>query len=274
MAEKAGERYLVTMALPATKVVLEGDLADVGLPDLVQMLCLAGNSRELDVTVGSRHVGRLTVGRGQVLRCVAFGLTDLEAFYHLAQQAKGRYVVRIVPEPSEASVHPKLASTSWQSLLMECARQHDSSSGVRAVAESARPPSSGEGLRFSSVPPAKERKETSDIRVSPHGHVAPGPVSVASSASSASRTAAELPVRDLRDSRARVDDPPSSKRIAPSPASRPNAYVGLLQERATEAYLRQDLREALRLFECSLSIVPDDARTITNVARIKAKLGI
>lgn len=271
------------MALPATKVVLEGDLADVGLPDLVQMLCLAGNSRELDVTVGSRHVGRLTVGRGQVLRCVAFGLTDLEAFYHLAQQAKGRYVVRIVPEPSEASVHPKLASTSWQSLLMECARQHDSSSGVRAVAESARPPSSGEGLRFSSVPPAKERKETSDIRVSPHGHVAPGPVSVASvassgssgsSASSASGVAAELPVRDLRDSRARMDDPPSSKRIAPSPPSRPNAYVGLLQERATEAYLRQDLREALRLFECSLSIVPDDARTITNVARIKAKLGI
>jgi len=230
------------MALPATKVVLEGDLIDVGLPDLVQMLCLAGNSRELDVTVGTRHVGRLTVARGKVLRCVAFGLVDLEAFYHLAQQAKGRYVVRAVPEPSEASVHPGLSGTSWKTLLMECARRQDSSSGVRAVESS---PSSGEGLRFSSVPAAPVR-EVSEVRV-------------------ASARVPALPPSD---------DPPSSKRVAPAPPSRPNAYVGLLQERATEAYLRQDLREALRLFECSLAIVPDDARALANVARIKAKLGI
>lgn len=238
------------MAVPATKVVLEGDLADVGLPDLVQMLCLAGNSRELDVTVAGRHVGRLTVARGKVLRCVAFGLVDLDAFYHLAQQATGRYVVRAAPEPSEASVHPGLGATSWKTLLMECARRHDSSSGVRAIERPA-PPSS-ESLRFSSVPPARE---TSEVRARPPS---------------------SLPSRPSHPPRSSVSPPssPSSTRVAPAPASRPNAYVGLLQERATEAYLRQDLREALRLFECSLAIVPDDPRTITNVARIKAKLGL
>lgn len=234
IAQEFGAEYLGKMGLAATKVVLEGELGDVALPELVQMLCMAGNSREVDLTVGPGHVGRLTVSKGQVVRCVAFGLVGLEAFFSLMQQRKGRYVVRIVPELNAASVHMALARTSWKVLLMDAATRQDRDEA------NAKPSVSAE-IRDGSELSFATPKEVSEVR--------------------------------------KVKDAP---RPLPKPArasgererERPNAYVGVLQERATEAYLRKDLREALRLFECSLAIEPNDSRTLTNVARIKAKLGI
>ena len=227
------------MGAAATKVVLEGELDEVALPELVQMLCMAGNTREIDLSIGERQVGRLTISGGHVVRCVAFGLVGVDAFLNLLQQRAGRYVVRIVPEPSDHALHTNLARISWQALLIEAARRHDSASGKQdAMPEPAADASDAFDLRLSSIPPTKE---VSEIR------------RVVAAASAAVIT----------------PDPPQA-----SPPSRPNAYVGLLQERATEAYLRRDLREALRLFECSLALAPGDARTIANVARIKTRLGI
>jgi hypothetical protein len=233
MAREFGAEYGWKMGLTATKVVLEGELGDVALPELVQMLCMAGNSREVDLTVGPGQVGRLTVSKGQVVRCVAFGLVGVEAFYSLMQQRKGRYVVRIGPELNAASVHMALARTSWKVLLMDAATRHDRDEA------NATPSASAEIRDGSELTSPKEVSEVRKVKDAP-------------------RPATTKPAR------------PSGERER----ERPNAYVGVLQERATEAYLRKDLREALRLFECSLAIEPNDSRTLTNVARIKAKLGI
>ena len=228
------------MGMAAIKVVLEGELDEVAIPELVQMLCMAGNTREIDLSIGERQVGRLTISGGRVVRCVAFGLVGVDAFFNLLQQRTGRYVVRIVPEPSDHAMHPTLARISWQDLLIEAARRHDSASGKQeAMAEPAADASDAFDLRLSSIPPTKEVSEVRRM-------------------AGTSASAAVIP----------PNPPPAA------PPSRPNAYVGLLQERATEAYLRRDLREALRLFECSLALAPDDARTIANIARIKTRLGI
>jgi hypothetical protein len=54
----------------------------------------------------------------------------------------------------------------------------------------------------------------------------------------------------------------------------PSQSATILRERATEAYLRRDLHQALKLFEASLALAPADERSKANVARIKAKLGL
>lgn len=118
------------MGLNVAKVVLEGELGDVALPELVQLLCAARNSREIDVTFDGGQIARLVVLGGRVVRCVAFGHVGLEAFFLLMEQRTGRYVVRIV-EQASGSIHPSLAEATWESLLMEAARRQDLTSGVR-----------------------------------------------------------------------------------------------------------------------------------------------
>ncbi|HQY64495.1 MAG TPA: DUF4388 domain-containing protein, partial [Polyangiaceae bacterium] len=117
------------MGLNVARVVLEGELGDVALPELVQLFCAARNSREIDVTFDGAQVGRLVVHGGRVVRCVAFGRVGLEAFFQLMQQRHGRYTVRVVSERSTGSIHPSLAEATWESLLIEAARRQDAELG-------------------------------------------------------------------------------------------------------------------------------------------------
>ena len=467
------------MGLNVARVVLEGELGDVALPELVQLFCAARNSREIDVTFEGDHVGRLVVHGGRVVRCVAFGRVGLEAFFQLMQQRRGRYVVRVVSERSTGSIHPSLAEATWESLLIEAARRQDAElgasdddldaalSGFDAFVEStqsesgesgehsgllpppmdatphvslppvaprAQPASSrrrdsnrtvpalrrptqdelrrrdSSGMRATSVPPPvesaavpameperteweapKPRRRTSVPPVASAS--APAPVASAPAPAAyerpaygaeweplASRPSSRAPrMEDARRPYDRADprrpaapepprvppmsarasepppasgqtlddvvydpaagviddaartqvqkrrpalDPPAprsvrgpglppfapplpssrvpaerapssparsgpvSRPVAPSappcsppppPASSgslPSQSATILRERATEAYLRRDLHQALKLFEASLALAPADERSKANVARIKAKLGL
>jgi hypothetical protein len=48
--------------------------------------------------------------------------------------------------------------------------------------------------------------------------------------------------------------------------------VAELLSRADDAHAREDLREALRLYECALAIAPEDSSTRANVVLVRAKL--
>lgn len=174
------------------------------------MVASSRNPREIDVRVGAKRVGHVTLFEGRVSACAAFGLTGAEAFFHLVQQRSGRYSVRAADGPASRWVDPTLENVSLNELLIESVRRLDSASGVRPVI--------------------------------------PGTF-----------TDSEL---DFEDPRAAAD--PSG--------SRPDAYVAELLARADEAHAREDLPEALRLYECALALAPEDSSTRANVVLVRAKL--
>lgn len=198
------------MGQGSAKAILEGNLGDVTLADVVQMVASSRNPREIDVRVGTRLVGHVTLVQGRVSACSAFGLTGAEAFFHLVQQRSGRYSVRSAEGSASRWVDPTLENVSLNELLFESVRRLDTTSGVRPAV--------------------------------------PTP---------------------LGDADLAFEEPPA----APRPSgSRPNAYVAELLSRADDAHAREDLREALRLYECALAIAPDDSSTRANVVLVRAKL--
>jgi hypothetical protein len=196
------------------KPILEGNLGDVTLADVVQMVASSRNPREIDVRVGARLVGHVTLVQGRVSACSAFGLTGAEAFFHLVQQRSGRYSVRSAEGTASRWVDPTLENLSLHDLLVESVRRLDTTSGVRPAVPT---PLGDADLAFEE------------------------PAAVPSTARSGS-------------------------------GARPNAYVAELLSRADDAHAREDLREALRLYECALAIAPEDSSTRANVVLVRAKL--
>lgn len=198
------------MGQGSAKAILEGNLGDVTLADVVQMVASSRTPREIDVRVGTRLVGHVTLAQGRVSACSAFGLTGAEAFFHLVQQRSGRYAVRSAEGSASRWVDPTLENVSLNELLFESVRRLDTTSGVRPAV--------------------------------------PTPLGEA----------------DLS-----FDEPAAVR--SPS-GSRPNAHVAELLSRADDAHAREDLREALRLYECALALAPDDSSTRANVVLVRAKL--
>lgn len=216
------------MGLNVARVVLEGELGDVALPELVQLFCAARNSREIDVTFDGDQVGRLVVHGGRVVRCVAFGRVGLEAFFQLMQQRHGRYVVRVVSERSTGSIHPSLAEATWESLLIEAARRQDSElgggdddldaalSGFDAFVESTQ---SASGEHSGLLPPPMDA--TPHVALPPVAPRAPGSSRRRESNRTIRRpTQDELRRRDSSEMRATSAPPPYES--APVPAAEPD----------------------------------------------------
>lgn len=116
---------------------MEGDLSLLAIPDLLQMICLGGYSRDIHLFDGSVQLGVIAVRHGRVERCFGFGTWGEAAFYKLVNLRRGRYKVNEAQDLGGAD--ETLIAHSWQELLIEAARQQDEAErAARAAAATGR----------------------------------------------------------------------------------------------------------------------------------------
>ncbi|MBC7976479.1 MAG: DUF4388 domain-containing protein, partial [Myxococcales bacterium] len=102
---------------------MEGDLTLLSIPDLLQMICLGGYSRDIHLYDGATQLGVIAIRNGRIDRCFAFGMWGAEALYKLINLRRGRYKVNDATDMSASDA--SLTAHSWQELLMEAVRQED-----------------------------------------------------------------------------------------------------------------------------------------------------
>jgi CheY-like chemotaxis protein len=96
-----------------------GVLRRVGLPDVLQMECLARHSVVLKIQAGSVQ-GLIFVKDGQIIHAQCGSRSGDEAFNYLMGLAGGEFDVQAFAEPPAKTI-----SGSWEFLLMDAARKHD-----------------------------------------------------------------------------------------------------------------------------------------------------
>lgn len=115
---------------------MEGDLSLLSIPDLLQMICLGGYSRDIHLFDGPTQLGVIAVRNGQVDRCFGFGMWGEAAFFKLVSLRRGRYKVNEAQDMTGSDA--SLTAYSWQELLMEAARiQDEAQHAVQTAAASA-----------------------------------------------------------------------------------------------------------------------------------------
>jgi hypothetical protein len=107
---------------------MEGDLSLLSIPDLLQMICLGGYSRDIHLFDGPVQLGMIAIRQGRVERCFGFGARGEAAFYKLVNLRRGRYKVNEAQDLGSAD--EALVSHPWQELLMEAARLEDEAEHV------------------------------------------------------------------------------------------------------------------------------------------------
>ena len=241
---------------------MEGDVADLPLTELIQLLCMGGHNRDIQVFDGPTWLGVVSVREGQLDQCFAYGSWGRPTLFKLFAVRRGRYRV------SAAELLPKeerLTSHSWQGLLLDSARQEDEDArmvaGTGRVLQFPREPTHPTrehgadeyfDLAFSSVMPPAERKATTPL---------PDPKRKRPRSKSTQEQVAISAVRE----------PAPEPRVVPPPAPQRTPdeieFADSL-ERATASYLRREFDEALRLLERCLVLRPDDKRILQNIERI------
>lgn len=98
---------------------IEGELSEVGLPDVLQLLTVGGKTGVLHLREGDAS-GNLHLREGQVVHAQSEELEGEEAAYALATWSSGRFVF----EPGPASPVTTI-NRSATALLMEAARRSD-----------------------------------------------------------------------------------------------------------------------------------------------------
>lgn len=243
---------------------MEGDVADLPLTELIQLLCMGGHNRDIQVFDGPTWLGVVSVRDGQLDQCFAYGSWGRPALFKLFAVRRGRYrVTAAEPLPKEE----RLTSHSWQGLLLDSARQDDEDARMvagtgrvlqfpREPAYPAREPGNADeyfDLAFSSVIPPAERRATTPL---------PDPKRKRPRSKSAQEQVAISPVREP------APEPPSV--VVPAAPLRTPEEIEFADslERATASYLRREFDEALRLLERCLVLRPDDKRILQNIERI------
>lgn len=112
---------------------MEGDLSLLSIPDLLQMICLGGYSRDIHLFEGQTQLGVIAIRNGRVDRCFGYGTWGEGAFFKLVNLRRGRYKVNDAQDMSASDA--TLTAYSWQELLMEAARQQDEAARAAQVAE-------------------------------------------------------------------------------------------------------------------------------------------
>lgn len=112
---------------------MEGDLSLLSIPDLLQMICLGGYSRDIHLFEGQTQLGVIAIRNGRVDRCFGYGTWGEAAFFKLVNLRRGRYKVNDAQDMSASDA--TLTAYSWQELLMEAARQQDEAARAAQVAE-------------------------------------------------------------------------------------------------------------------------------------------
>jgi CheY-like chemotaxis protein len=96
-----------------------GMLRQVGLPDVIQMECLARHSSILEVR-NERLRGQIYIETGAIVHAAAGALSGDKAFYRLLSLTGGEFRLQPFRKPAERTVHGQ-----WEFLLIEAARVHD-----------------------------------------------------------------------------------------------------------------------------------------------------
>jgi hypothetical protein len=206
----------------------------------------------IEIVSDDERQGVIVLDGGDVVGCVSVGAVGDQAFYALAQQRRGRFVVYPADDLDVGSL--PATKTSWHELLMESVRLQD------------------EAGRAPSDEPTPNEKDSERQRAMarlaswrPDAIPESGAVLIPFPRSS-DLVAAPPPVFE-RDEPA---PPPSLAQIPVSPSSAPIGFDALVQQ-ATAAYLRRDYAEALRCFEECLALRPGDRQVLHNIERLKKR---
>ena len=105
--------------LPHQHEGFSGVLKQVGLQDVIQMVCLGRNSMILDVR-NQQVRGQIFIETGSIIHASAGDLTGEKAFYKLLSLNGGEFQLQSFKHPPARTVNGQ-----WEFLLMEAARVHD-----------------------------------------------------------------------------------------------------------------------------------------------------
>jgi hypothetical protein len=251
---------------------MEGDLSLVSVPDLLQMICLGGYSRDIHLFDGPTQLGVIAIRNGQVDRCFGFGTWGEAAFYKLVNIRRGRYKVNEAQDTSASDA--TLTAHSWQELLMEAARQEDEAerasqevqaAGGRVIAFPT-PAAHAQAVAFelpsiSFTEPTRETWVPAAVPPMPSGPISV-PAVPAQAAPPIARSRTSTGNGIVTDD---IDDRASGGFSAPHPD-----IADKLAE-ATAHYLRRDLARAEEILQECLALRPGDKRVLQNLERIRRK---
>jgi hypothetical protein len=262
-------------ALEATaKVVMEGDLSLLSIPDLLQMICLGGYSRDIHLFDGPVQLGVIAIRQGRVERCFGFGTWGEPAFYKLVNLRRGRYKVNEAQDLGGADA--TLTAYSWQELLMEAARLQDEAEHVAQSATATgrviafpTPASHAVAFDFPTSPAvvmahASPAPAAASIALPHLPHLPPLPPPPAAPAPPAPiAPTASGPSRRV----SQTMELPGIDKDGPSPSP---DFTRLMAE-ATASYLRRDLARTEELLQQCLALRPGDKRVLQNLERVRRK---
>jgi hypothetical protein len=218
---------------------MEGDLSLLSIPDLLQMFCLGGYSRDIHLFDGPVQLGVIAIRQGRVERCSGSGAWGEAAFYRLVNLRRGRYKVNEAQDIGGADA--ALIARSWQELLMEAARLQDE---AEHVAQSAT--ANGRVIAF---PTPASHAAALDLPTPPPATPYTAP--------------ATPPARRVTQTM----ELPGIDEDGPSPAP---DFMHLMDE-ATASYLRRDLARTEELLQQCLALRPRDRRVLQNLEQVRRK---
>ena len=255
---------------------MEGDLSLLSIPDLLQMICLGGYSRDIHLFDGPVQLGVIAVRQGRVERCFGFGAWGEVAFYKLVNLRRGRYKVNEAQDLGGADA--TLIAHSWQELLMEAARQQDEAEHVAQSAVATgrviafpTPASHAAAFDLPAAPPVLAYTAPAVAPIALPQIPPPAPVPIAPTPASApSAPAAALPLAPVATATPRqVSQTMELPAIDPSPSPPPD--FARLMGQATASYLRRDLARTEELLQACLALRPGDKRVLQNLERVRRK---
>jgi hypothetical protein len=281
----------------ADKVALEGDLSLFSLTELIQMICMGGQSSDIEVIEAERIVGAIAIRRGRVERCFAFGAWGAQAVFRLLALRVGRYRARMLSGEDEARSN-SLEQYTWQELLMESARRQDEARREANVQTSAQAVGAGRVIPFPQPQPQAQPRPSGDWEELAFSMLPP-----AANASAAMPPPPRVPFESAPFATAPAASPPwngsSSQATSASanasewtPLSAPVAPISALAfrdeaharenesdrvfreafERGTAAFVQRRYREAMEAFELCAHERPFDPTTQVMLKRVQRDL--
>ena len=227
---------------------MEGDLSLLSIPDLLQMICLGGYSRDIHLFDGQVQLGVIAVRHGRIERCFGFGAWGEHAFYKLVNLQRGRYKVNEAQDMAGSDA--TLTAYSWQELLMEAARQQDE---AKHIAQSAA--ATGRVIAFPTPVPAVPAVP---MVKAPPPAIPPLPAAPQAAAAPSHRAG-------------RVSQTMELPGIGELDRDRSGPDIAGLLEEATACYLRRDLARTEELLQQCLALRPGDRRVLQNLERVRRK---
>lgn len=229
--------------------LLEGQLASVGLADLIQLVCLGAQSVRIHLLHPARGAfGSVTVLDGAVVDAEVDGHRGEPALFRLMGVDDGGFRVNALEERARVSTS---IARHWQELLLEAARVSDE---------------------------AKAREpEDDNLIVLPIRRTEPPSPSVFSPPTAPEALAAPLAPSLPEPAVEETSRPISSS--APAATSLTGAAGARVElsdferslREATAAYLRRDLAQALELFEACNALRPNDSRVKHNLELLRKR---